>query len=157
VLDVHRVRLERADGSVTCERASGKRSPRRWDALDLSYFLGYGLWTYFALPALLLREDIAWREIEDGVLEADFPVSVPSHCPRQRFEFDRATGLLVRNDYTAEIAGSWARAAHVVLEHRDAGGLPYASRRRVTARRSNGVAMKFPTMVEIEIANWRLT
>jgi hypothetical protein len=136
VLDGGAVRLESPGGEVLEERPDARsRFPRlTWDPLDMAYFFGYALWNYVTLPALLLRSDIAWREIDVGLLEARFPPELPTHGAVQRFSFDRETGLLARLDYTAEVLGSWARAAHLVLAHGRSGGTAFTSRRAAYVR-----------------------
>lgn len=162
VLDGGTARIETEDGGRLSERPEARRyfpGWRRqfyWDRLDHAYFSGYALWNYLTFPALLLREDMAWREVSTGILEARFPESLPTHCPTQRFTFDQGTGLLRQHDYTAEVIGSWARAANVVLAHQEWEGIPYPARRRVTPRRPDGRARSFPTLVDITIHDWRL-
>lgn len=162
VLDGTAVRLEAAGGRVLGSR----REPRAlfpygrravwWDALDLTYFAGYAAWNYFALPALLLRRDIAWTQLSERTLQARFPPELPTHCPRQEFHFD-SEGLLRQHDYTAEVFGGWAGAAHVVLEHATSpAGIHYTSRRRVTPRRPDGSARPFPLLVGIEASAYEV-
>jgi hypothetical protein len=74
-----------------------------WDELDLAHFLGYAFWNCFALPALLLRDDVAWMEASEGVLVPRFPAHLPTHGRDQRLLFDRETGLLRRYDYRPEV------------------------------------------------------
>lgn len=162
VLDGTEVRLEDADGNVLRSRSDprGKLPYGRrllwWDALDQTYFAGYALWNYLAFPTLLLRDDIAWEEVAPDTLEASFPDYLPTHCPRQRFHFDPETGLLRRHDYTAEVFGGWAKAAHVILEHGRSDGIPFPSRRRVTPRGPGGRPLPFPVLVWIKVHEWRL-
>jgi hypothetical protein len=154
-------RLETAEGHVTAARPDarsafgGLRRALWWDRLDLVYFAGYAFWNYLAFPGLLLREDVAWRQLSPVLLEGTFPPSLPTHCPVQRFHVNEA-GLLVRHDYTAEVVGRWARAAHVVLAHASWRDLPYPSHRRVTPRTRAGRALPGPTLVEIRVHEWRL-
>ncbi len=130
-LDGQSIRLEDPDNRIVEERHHPKENFRKfrrllwWDDLDRAYFAAYALWNYLTL---LLREDIEWRETAPGRLEARFPAHLPTHCERQSFHFDPATGLLQRHDYTADVFGSWARASNVVLEHDLWNGLPYVSR-----------------------------
>jgi hypothetical protein len=155
VLDGHDVRLETADGDIVATRSGARRffGPGRrwlyWDTLDQAYFACYAAWNYFTLPALLLREDIRWTEVEPGVLEARFPPSLPTHCAVQRFHFDRETGLLVRHDYAPDIISPLARAARVVLEHGVQDGVAYPRRIRITPRAA-GVALPGPLLVAVE-------
>ena len=100
--------------------------------------------------------DITWIEIVTGMVEADFPEHLSTHNRTQRFHFDPKTGLLRQHDYTAEVIGSLAKAAHVILDHSEMNGLKYASRRRVTPRSSRGNAFRGPTLIEITIHNYRL-
>ena len=92
------------------------------------------MWNYLALPALLLREDIAWSEVSDDTLEARFPPQIPTHNEIQRFHLDLETGRLRQHDYTAEPFGGFAKAAHMIAEHRDFDGVTAPSKRRVKAR-----------------------
>jgi hypothetical protein len=162
VLEGQDVRLEDASGKVVASRPQARRffpGGRRllyWDRLDQAYFAGYALWNYMVLPALLLRDDIEWREIGEGTLEARFPPHLPTHCERQRFRFDPRTGLLLQHDYTAEVFGSWAKAAHVVTGHGAWEGIPFPASRRVTPRRGNGSPRAWPLLVGIELHEWRL-
>jgi len=162
VLDGDSVRLEDADGRVVASRddpRAGFPYGRRllwWDTLDHTYFAAYAAWNYFTLPALLLRDDIDWSEPAEGVLEGAFPPNLPTHCARQRFHFDPATGLLRQHDYTAEVFGNWAKAAHVVLEHATWEGISYPSRRRVTPRRPDGRPRRGPVLVWIDVHEWRI-
>ena len=127
-----------------------------WDALDQTYFAGYALWNYMAFPALLLRDDIEWTEPQEGTLDARFPPHIPTHCEHQRLHFDPVNVLLRRHDYTAEVFGGWAKAAHVILEHGRGDGIPFPSRRRVTPRGPAGRPLPFPVLVWIEVHEWRL-
>ncbi|MBI5283832.1 MAG: hypothetical protein HY874_01950 [Chloroflexi bacterium] len=162
VFDGSGVRIEDGDGRVVVARANprplfpGGRRRLWWDALDVVYFAGYALWNYLAFPALLLRDDIAWREICPGTLEAVFPPGLPTHCARQRYHVDMRTGLLRQHDYTAEVIGNWAKGAHVVLAHGVSDGIPFPARRRVTPRRGDGAPRAWPTLVWIEFEEWRL-
>ena len=162
VLDGTEVRLEHADGNMLRSRSDPRdkfpygRRLLWWDALDQTYFAGYALWNYMAFPALLLRDDIEWREPQPGTLEARFPPYLPTHSERQAFHFDLETGLLRQHDYTAEVFGGWAKAAHVILEHSTREGPTYPSRRRVTPRKADGSPRRGPVLVWIEVHDWRL-
>jgi hypothetical protein len=162
------VRIETADGEPLESRAqpraaffglSGLRRNLRWDALDSAYFAGYAMWNYMATPALLTRDDIdlhegeAWEEAGETWrrLEATFPPGFDTHSPRQTFYFD-ARGLLRRHDYTAQVVGRWARAAHYCEEHARAGGLVFPTRRRVVPRGLANRALPGPTLVSLELS-----
>jgi hypothetical protein len=166
VLEGHDLRLEAPTGTVLEERRNarslfpyGGRRLLRWDRLDALYFIGYTQWTYNAFPALLWREDIAWRQVDDDVLEAQFAPHLPTHSEVQRFHFDPETALLRQMDYTAEVFGGWAKATHVVEAHGESEGIPYPSRRRVWSRKRDGSARTAPAplMIMLDVHEWRLS
>src|SRR6266542_173751 len=133
------IRTEGPDGTIVEERAHARPKPYgrnlfAWDAVDIGYFFGYTMWNYLTLPALLFREDIAWSEVSDDTLEARFPPHLPTHNEVQRFHLDLETGRLRQHDYTAEPFGGFAKAAHMIAEHRNFDGLTAPSKRRVKAR-----------------------
>jgi hypothetical protein len=162
VLDGADVQLENTAGEVVRSRKNARQyfpGGRRiflWDDLDMAYFANYAMWNYLTLPALLARDDIDWREIEPGLLEAVFPSEIPTHSRVQRFRFDRNTGRLLQHDYTADIISRFARAAHVVLEHAENEGLCFTSKRQVTPRSAKGKPRGGPTLIAIEIHKFRL-
>lgn len=162
VLDGHDVRLEDSNGKVIEERKDARRyfpGGRRlfyWDDLDMSYFANYAFWNYFTLPALLMRDDIDWKEIQPGWLEATFPESIPTHNKVQRFHFDLETGRLHQHDYTADIITKLATAANVVLEHKQGDGFVYTSRRLVTPRSLSGKPLPAPTLIDITVHNFSI-
>ena len=163
VFERNEVRIESDEGQVL-ERRSDPRScfhGRRllwWDHLDFLYFAGYALWGYACAPFVFARPAYAVREIApwDGRgerwrrLQVTFPADVPAHCREQVFYFDSA-GLLRRNDYTAEVFGPWAKAAHLCEEHREYGGLVFPTRRRVYPRAPSGHPRRAPTLVRIDL------
>ena len=121
------------------------------------YFLGYAFWSYYTLPYQLMCTDIRWRELGDGVLQADYGTSLPVHSRIQRFWFDRNSRLLRRNDYTPVAAARDAQAAHVVFEHEVSNGIPYPSKRRVKiSLRQYGWVLPFPDFITIDVESWRL-
>jgi hypothetical protein len=124
------------------------RSPRRlvrWDDLDLLYFSGYAIWGYATFPFHLTLPGVETEQTGDRALRVRYPADWPVHSREQDFHFDER-GLLVRNDYTAEVIGSWARAVHLTLEHRTFDGLTFGTRRRVHPRATDRI-----TLVRIEI------
>ncbi|NTW70077.1 MAG: hypothetical protein HGB23_09565 [Chlorobiaceae bacterium] len=163
VLDGPDVRLENADGQVIAERKGARdyfKIGRRlfwWDDLDMSYFANYASWNYFTLPALLMRQDIDWREVEAGLLEARFLDEIPTHSRVQRFRFDRDSGLLIQHDYTAQIISPLAAASNVVLQHaKNSAGILYPSVRRVTPTGPNGKPLGGPVLIHLDIHDYRV-
>jgi hypothetical protein len=146
VLERDRVRIESLDGEVLSERANaraafGGRRNLWWDDLDLLYFAGYALWGYmvapFALaqPAYEIDDEEPWQEngeTWEGI-RVTFPADVPAHSRQQSYWFG-PDGLIRRNDYTAEVFGGWAKAAHYCFDYREFDGFKVATRRRAMPR-----------------------
>src|SRR5260370_6760682 len=150
-----RILEQRADARDHLQNAS---ISSRWDRLNLLYFLGYAFWGYYTLPYELMRTDIEWTEIGDGILQADYGTNLPVHSRIQRFWFDTKSGLLRRNDYTPVAADPNAREANVVFETGGSNGILYTSKRRVkTSLAQYGWALPFPDFITIDVQRWRLS
>jgi hypothetical protein len=155
-----RVEVRDGDGTVLQTRTNPRdafRFGRRslyWDALDFAYFSGYAMWNYTNLPFLLSdpRFSVETLPGADGVtrLRVGFPPGLPTHCGTQEFFFD-TSGRLTRHDYTAEVVGSWAKAAHLCENYRQFGGLWLPTRRRVYPRGPLGRPLPLPTLVAIDV------
>ncbi len=159
-----RVRIETEGGETIAERERPRecfnklRRKLWWDDLDLAYFAGYALWNYATTPFLFRRPGFDLQEIEPWYergerwrrLRVRFPADVPTHSPEQDFYFDESFRLR-RLDYTAEVFGSWAKAAHYCHDHREFSGLVMPTRRRVVPRRRNNKPAPGPTLVSIAI------
>jgi hypothetical protein len=162
VLEGHDVRIERPDGTLVEGRPNARTKPygRKlfgWDVVDIGYFFGYTMWNYLALPAHLLRDDIQWSETSSDTLEARFPPQIPTHSAVQRFHLDPETGRLRQHDYTAETFGAWAKAAHMITEHRDFDGLTAPSKRRVKPRSGDkGGPLPFPLLIWADVHEYAL-
>jgi hypothetical protein len=162
VLEGHDVRIERPGGIPMDARWDARRhfnAPRklgRWDQMDFAYFLCYAMWNYLTLPALLLNEEIEWREIGANSLEGRFPKHIPTHNKVQQYHFEDS-GLLRQYDYDAEVFGPWAKAAHVVPAHASDDGLTYTSKRLILPRMPNGKALPGPKLIWADIHRFRLT
>ena len=149
MLDGGDVRIE--NGGAVERRDDARaafRSPRRlvrWDDLDLLYFSAYAIWGYATFPFHLTLPGVDVEEAGERHLRVSYPPGWPVHSREQEFHFDER-GLLVRNDYTAEVIGGWAHAVHLCGEHREFDGLVLPTRRRVHPR-----ATKLVTLVRIEI------
>jgi len=113
--DPERVVLQTANGQTTDSRTNLRSSYAGydlyspWDALQVGYFLSYGMWNYLTTPFLLTYPGVQAREIspwqEDGQtwrrLHVTFPASITTHSAEQVFYFG-ADGLLRRLDYTTD-------------------------------------------------------
>jgi hypothetical protein len=117
----------------------GLRKLRRWSVLDACYFFGYAFASYaavpFVLPGLRLLGAVTGRWAGEPLagVQVEFPAGAQVHSRRQRYYFDR-TGLLRRNDYTAEVVGAWALGAHGWDDFATVDGLPIPARRTVVLR-----------------------
>lgn len=163
VLDGFHVMVETRDGKLLEQRADAREHLQneslttKWDRLDLLYFLGYAFWGYYTLPNQLMRTDITWTELSDGILQAAYGTELPVHSRIQRFWFDTKTGFLRRNDYTPVVADPNARVANVVFEHGMSNGIQYTSKRRVkTTVTQYGWVLPFPDFITIDVEAWRL-
>src|SRR5713226_714156 len=100
ILDGFSVTIQSPDGQIIDQRSDARDHLQnatlatRWDRLNLLYFLGTAFWSYYSLPYELMRSDIQWTELQDGVLQADYGPNLPAHSRIQRFWFDKQTGLL---------------------------------------------------------------
>jgi hypothetical protein len=168
IFEADRVAVESDSGETLSERREPRaafRQVRRklwWDDLDLLYFAGYALWNYVTAPFVFTRPGFELEErepwVEDGErwrrLAVRFPPDVPTHSRDQDFYFDER-GLLRRLDYTAEVFGGWAKAAHYCLDHDSFEGLVVPTRRRVFPRRRNNRPRPRPTLVWLDVEDMR--
>ncbi len=143
--EADRVAIISDDGATIEERESPRQAfeghtlTSPWDALHLSYFSGYAMWTYLTTPFLFKMPGFQTEEIEpwdeNGEtwrrLRVTFPPDIHSHSRLQVFYFD-ASGLLRRHDYSVDVIGGTA-SANYALEHRTFGGMVYPTKRRVYA------------------------
>jgi hypothetical protein len=162
------VRILAGDGTTTATRLNprsaftGLRRMLSWDTLDFIYFGGYALWNYLVTPFLFLRDGFELRVLEPREgrrppwlrLQVTFPSDIPTHCSKQVFYFDE-TRHLRRLDYTAEVVGGWAHAAHLCKDYRDFAGLKAPTRRRVRPILFGNSPLSGPTLVAIEIHDLR--
>lgn len=167
VFDQGDVRIETRDGELIADRGQARKAftglsgvPRniRWDALDATYFAGYALWNYLSTPLLLTRKGVTVTELDPRPQVSDrwrrlvvsFPPDIHTHSPLQTFYVDEAA-LIRRHDYTAEVVGGWACAAHQCSDHSRFDGLVFPTRRRVRPRGPGGRALPGPTLVALDI------
>jgi hypothetical protein len=157
------VRILGSSGQVLQSRSMPREAFRRlrkffrWDYLDFIYFGGYATWNYLVTPFLFMRKGFRVEYLgkqsaaigELSCFRITFPDNLPTHCRTQTFYFDE-NRLLRRLDYTAEVIGGWAHAAHFCDEYRDFSGLKISTRRRVRPILLNRVR-KAPTLVAIEV------
>ncbi|XDD49403.1 hypothetical protein AB3N59_13460 [Leptospira sp. WS92.C1] len=112
----------------------GFRKFRRWNPLDVSYFFGYAITQYLSVPFLLKEYGVREVELAEGFrIDAEFPPFLHTHCRKQSYYFDKE-GLLIRNDYIADILAPWAAGAHFTTDYQNVDGLPVATKRNVYFR-----------------------
>lgn len=129
-----------------------------WDILDFVYFGGYATWNYLTTPFLFLHDGFTFDEMEsvhDGSgsltrLRVTFPEKIPTHSRIQTFYFD-GNGFLRRLDYTAEVIGGWAHAAHLCDQYKEFGPLRFPTRRRVRPLMVGDKPLPWPTLVAIDV------
>lgn len=130
-----------------------------WDDLQVAYFASYAIWNYLTLPFLLTTLGVEVTEVEPWPATdqawrrvcADFgKAPIETHNRVQYYNFD--SDLLVRHDYDADVLGG-APASNQATDYREFGGLSFPTRRRVTARDSDGGAGSGPVLVSIDFGN----
>jgi hypothetical protein len=158
------VRILGSDGNPKATRLTprsaftGLRRRISRDALDFIYFGGYALWNYLVTPFLFLRKGVQFQVLEPWEhaqppwlrLQVTFPSDVPTHCRKQVFYFDEPRHLR-RLDYTAEVVGRRARAAHLCENYQDFDGLKAPTRRRVRPILFGSSPLPAPNVVAIEV------
>jgi hypothetical protein len=133
-----------------------------WDDLDFVYFGGYATWNYLTAPFLLARNGFLLETLDPAQsdhgqltpLQVTFPSDIPTHSRKQVFYFDERR-LLRRLDYTAEVVGGWASAAHFCDEFKTFGKLIVPTRRRVLPLFSRQNPLPGPTLVAIDVHDVR--
>ncbi len=163
------VRVVGPDRAVLARREHPRLAfsrPRRqlyWDHLDFVYFGAYATWNYLVTPFLFLREGFAFEELPPlqtpagpwSRVRVTFPADLPTHSCTQDFYFD-AHHLLRRLDYTADVVGGWAHAAHMCEQMREFDGLQVATRRTVKPLPFGTNPLPLPTLVAIELHDLRV-
>jgi hypothetical protein len=145
----NRTTIETTDGMILASRDNpraafeGHVTETQRDNLHLVYFTGYAMWTYLTSPFLNMpnvrTEEIEpWDEQGDvwRRLKVTFPLEIATHSTEQVFYFDE-TGLLRRQDYTADVIGG-IPAANYASAHKEFSGLVIPTRRRVYVRQPDG-------------------
>lgn len=162
------VRVVRDDGTVPAQRTkpraefSNWRKQFAWDLLDFVYFGGYATWNYLTTPFVFLRAGFAFEELAPlataegpwSRVRVHFPADIPTHSRVQVFHFD-SLHRLRRLDYTAEVVGRWARAAHRCDAYRDFDGLQVPTLRTVLPLPFGSTPLPGPTLVALTVHDFR--
>jgi hypothetical protein len=162
------VRILDSEGNVVARRKDPRLAFRKirrqffWDDLDFIYFGGYATWNYLTAPFILGRKGFQVEAL--GPLQGDlgqltrlqvtFPADVPTHSQQQIFYFDDHR-LLRRLDYTAEVVGNWAHAAHLCDEYQTFDRLKAPTRRQALPLLIGHTPLSGPTLVKIEVHDIR--
>ena len=154
------IRMEAGDvvsrREIVHDRDGRVARKRRWDDLDVLYFLGYALWNYsvtpfvFTWPGFECRQGADWRERGGGrwrTLHVRFPPAIPTHSRDQTFYFDDR-GRLRRLDYTADVFSPFARGAHLCFDHRTFNGFVFPTHRIVYPRGPGGRPIRIASVME---------
>jgi hypothetical protein len=164
-----RVAIQTAAGDIIAEQLAprdtfeGHTWETPWTPLQLAYFNGYAMWTYYNLPFLLGEPGVETTEIPsidlDGRtlrgMRADFSTGIHTHCPTQQLYFDDE-GLLRRHDYQVDVAGG-TPAAHFVSDYVEVQGLRLPTRRQVFVRNGDGTLATDRVLVSIDLSDFELT
>jgi hypothetical protein len=163
-----RVAIHTAAGGLVAEQLSprgtfeGHAWETPWTPLQLGYFNGYAMWTYYNVPFLLGEPGVHTTEIPAVMLDgrplrglrAEFSADIHSHSQAQEFYFDN-DGLLRRHDYQVDVAGG-TRAAHFVSHYVEVQGLQLPTRRRVFMRNADGTWATDRVLVSVDLSDFEL-
>ncbi len=134
-----------------------------WTPLQLGYFNGYAMWTYYNLPFILSEPGFEATEIPVIALEGAplrglrirFPAQIHTHCQEQSLYFDEH-GLLRRQDYDVDVAGK-GRAAHLISDYVEIQGLRLPRKRRVYLRNEDNSLRYDRAAVTVDLSNFQLS
>jgi hypothetical protein len=161
-----RAAIEAAGGKVIKEliqpRASfkGHTLETPWSDVQLAYFAGYAMWTYFnttfafVQPGFKVEEIAGWQEEGETWrrLKVTFPDNIATHSKEQVFYYD-SEGWLRRHDYDVEIAAN-AGAAHYLYDFQEFDGIVVPIRQRIYVRQpDNKPLLPDPVLVKLDFTN----
>ena len=165
----NRVAIENSDNEVIEELLDPRYSfighslETPWTRLQLAYFAGYAMWTYFNAPfnfakeAYEVQELDSWIENEENYrrLQITFPSEIATHGKTQTFYIDE-TGLIRRHDYDVDILGG-SGAVHYLSNYTDVQGIKIATKRRVYVRQAdNSPLLPEPLLVSVDLSEIKL-
>jgi hypothetical protein len=137
---------------------AGYTTETPWSQLQLAYFTGYAMWTYFNAPFNFAGEGYSVKELEPWKengetfrrLEVTFPENVATHSAVQTFYIDK-DGLIKRHDYNVDVAGG-ATAAHYLSDYIEVEGIMIATKRNVYIRQEDNTPLfPEPLLVSIDL------
>jgi hypothetical protein len=131
-----------------------------WSNLQLAYFAGYAMCTYFNAPFIFeqptytVKEIELWEEHGETFrrLQVEFPAEVATHSNIQTFYINE-DGLIGRHDYNVDILGN-STAVHYLSDYKEVQGIKIATKRRVYVRLEDNTALlPEPLLVSIDLSN----
>jgi hypothetical protein len=163
-----RVAIETEGGDLVAEQLAPRETfdghawESPWTPLQLGYFNGYAMWTYYNLPFLLGEPGVETTDIPSITLDgrtlrglrAEFSAGIHTHCPTQQLYFDDE-GLLRRHDYQVDVAGG-TLAAHLVSDYVEVQGLRLPTQRRVFMRNEDGTFATDRVLVSVDLSDFEL-
>jgi hypothetical protein len=164
-----RVAIETSKGDVVealeRPRASfaGHTLESQWTRLQLAYFVGTAMWTYFtqpftfALPGFETSELDPWRDGDEEWrrLRVVWPDYLATHSTTQTLYFGD-DGLIRRHDYDVEIQGSTG-GAHFISDYTEAGGIMVPTKHRIFPRGPEDVVISDPLLISIDVSEVEFT
>lgn len=160
-----RIAVENSKGEVIEELLyprdsfAGHTTETPWSQLQLAYFTGYAMWTYFNAPFNFAGPDYSAKEIEPWEengevfrrLEVTFPKQIATHSGVQTFYIDK-DGLIKRHDYSVEVSGG-STAVHYLSDYIEVQGIKIATKRKVYVRlEDNKPLFPEPLLVSIDLS-----
>jgi hypothetical protein len=169
IYEPHHLSIETQAGEIIAEQYepretfAGHTWETPWTPIQLAYFNGYAMWTYYNLPFILSEPGFQLTEIPPVMHEGQrfrglrvrFPQDVHTHSQEQRLYFDES-GLLRRQDYHVDIAGQ-VPAAHFISDYVDVQGLKFPTKRRVHPVNADGTVQFDQTIVSIDLSDLHLS
>ena len=133
-----------------------------WTPLQLAYFNGYAMWTYYNLPFLLDEPGVESHELPPLTMNGErlrglrvqFEPRIHTHSAQQDLYFD-AGRLLRRHDYQVAVAGG-GRATHLISNYVNVDGLLFPTCRRVHLRSEDGSFDTTKTVVSVALSAFEL-
>jgi hypothetical protein len=160
-----RIAIENSKGEVIEELSNPRKSfsghitETPWSRLQVAYFTGYAMWTYFNAPFNFAGSDYSVQELEPWEengevfrrLEVTFPEQVATHSTVQTFYIDK-DGLIKRHDYSVDVSGG-STAAHYLSDYVEVQGIKIATKRRVYVRLEDNTPLSpEPLLVSIDLS-----
>jgi hypothetical protein len=165
----NRVAIEDGNGGVVEELLNPRSSFKGhvvetpWTRLQLVYFAGYAMWTYFNAPfnftdpGFSVQELEPWNEEGEDFrrLQVTYPEGIATHGPVHVFYIDQS-GLIRRHDYDVEVLGG-SGAAHYLFDYVEVQGIKVATKRMIYMRLTDNTSLKpDPVLISMTLSEFKL-